>query len=113
MPAMKSLPTELLVDTAKSTIGIDGGIRMPSDPDVVMTPAPNRFGKPCATMAGRITEPIATTVAGEEPEIAANSAHATTPDSARPPYQWPTIAVANAIMRRATPPWVRKFPARM
>src|SRR3954449_8336708 len=93
MPAMNSLPTETLVDTAYSTIGIDGGMRIPSEPEVVITPAPKRFGNPCATIAGRITEPIATTVAGDEPEMAANSAHATTPDKARPPYQWPTNAV--------------------
>src|SRR4029079_17147842 len=110
IPAMNSLPTDELVATAYSTIGIDGGIRMPSEPDVVITPAPNRFGKPCATIAGRITEPIATTVAGEEPEIAANHAHAPTPESARPPYQWPTSEVAKVIIRRATPPWVRKLP---
>ena len=58
-------------------------------------------------------EPIATTVAGLEPDTAANSAQAITPASARPPYQCPTIVVANVIMRRATPPWVRKLPARM
>ena len=58
-------------------------------------------------------EPIATTVAGDDPEIAANSAQAITPARPRPPYQCPTIEVANAIMRRATPPWVRKLPARM
>ncbi len=58
-------------------------------------------------------EPIATTVAGLEPDTAANSAQATTPPSARPPCQWPTIEVAKLIMRRATPPCVRKLPARM
>ncbi len=57
--------------------------------------------------------PIATTVAGDDPEIAANSAQAITPARPRPPYQCPIIEVANAIMRRATPPWVRKLPARM
>src|SRR5690242_11512676 len=103
MPAMNSLPTDELVETANSTIGIDGGMRMPSEPDVVMTPAPKRLGNPCAAMAGSSTEPIATTVAGDEPEIAANSAQATTAASARPPYQWPTIDVAKLIMRRATP----------
>ena len=40
---------------------------MPSAPEVVMTPAPKRFGKPCFTMAGSMIEPIATTVAGVEP----------------------------------------------
>ena len=58
-------------------------------------------------------EPIATTVAGDEPDTAAKSAHAITPASASPPCQWPTMAEANAIIRRATPPWVRKLPARM
>jgi hypothetical protein len=52
-------------------------------------------------------------VAGHEPQTAANSAQAITPASPSPPYQWPTIEDANAIIRRATPPWVRKLPARM
>ena len=78
-----------------------------------MTPAPKRLGKPCFTIAGRMIEPMATTVAGEEPDTAANSAQAITPASPRPPYQWPIKLVANRIMRRATPPWVRKLPARM
>ena len=36
-----------------------------------------------------------------------------TPASPRPPCQWPTIDDAKLIIRRATPPWVRKLPARM
>ncbi len=64
-------------------------------------------------MAGSRIEPIATTVAGDEPETAANSAQATTPPSARPPCRWPTSAVAKRIIRFATPPCVRKLPARM
>lgn len=58
-------------------------------------------------------EPIATTVAGLEPDTAANSAQASTALMPRPPRRWPTMAVAKLIMRRATPPWVRKLPARM
>ena len=58
-------------------------------------------------------EPMPTTVATEEPEIAANSAQATTPANPRPPYQCPISEVAKSIMRRATPPVVRKLPARM
>ena len=113
MPAMNSAPTEVLVATAYITITIEGGIRMPSAPEVVITPAPKRAGKPCLTIAGRMIEPIATTVAGELPETAANSAQAITPASPRPPCQWPTMAEAKLIMRRATPPCVRKLPARM
>src|SRR3569623_559299 len=112
-PAMNNFPTEVLVDTEYMTITIDGGIKMPSAPEVVITPAPNLLGKPCLTIAGKMIEPIATTVAGLEPDTAANNAQAITPASARPPCQWPTIDVAKLIMRRATPPWVRKLPARM
>ena len=86
---------------------------MPSAPDVVITPAPKRLGRPCFTIAGNMIEPIAITVAGDDPETAANSAQAITPARPRPPYQCPTIEVAKLIMRRATPPWVRKLPARM
>jgi hypothetical protein len=78
-----------------------------------MTPAPNLLGKPALTIAGSRIEPIATTVAGLEPETAANSAQAMTPARPRPPYQWPTMSVANLIIRLATPPCVRKLPARM
>src|SRR5438552_3812790 len=113
MPAMNSAPTDVLVATAYITITIDGGIRMPSAPEVVMTPATKRAGKPCLIIAGRMIDPIATTVAGELPDTAANSAHAITPARPRPPAQWPTIDEAKLIIRRATPPWVRKLPARM
>ena len=65
------------------------------------------------TIAGRMIEPIATTVATDEPHTSANIAHAMMPASASPPCQWPTSVVANLIMRRATPPCVRKLPARM
>src|SRR5213076_492531 len=85
-PAMNSVPTELLVDTEYITMTIDGGIRMPSAPEVVMTPAPKRFGKPALTIAGSRIEPIATTVAGDDPDTAAKSAHASTPASPRPPW---------------------------
>src|SRR5438034_8032529 len=98
---MNSAPTDVLVATAYITITIDGGIRMPSAPDVVITPAPNRAGKPCFTIAGRMIEPMATTVAGELPETAAKSAHAMTPARPSPPAQWPTIDDAKLIMRRA------------
>jgi hypothetical protein len=101
------------VATEYMTMTMDGGIRMPSAPEVAMTPAPNLFGKPALTMAGSRMEPMATTVAGLEPETAANSAQASTPARPRPPYQCPTMLEAKLIIRFATPPWVRKLPARM
>ena len=43
--------------------GREGLERAKTDaPDVVITPAPNLLGKPWATMAGRMIEPMATTV---------------------------------------------------
>src|SRR3546814_14013089 len=93
-PAMNRSPTEVLVDTEYSTITIDGGIRMLSEPEVVMMPAPKRLGKTWRTMAGRMIEPMAITVTGLEPEIAANSAQDSTTASPRPPCRWPPLLVA-------------------
>ena len=64
-------------------------------------------------MAGIMMVPTATTVATDEPEIAANIAHASTAARPRPPYRWPTIVEAKWIIRLAAPPLVRKLPARM
>ena len=44
MPAMNKAPTEVLVETEYITMTIEGGIRIPRAPEVVMTPAPKRFG---------------------------------------------------------------------
>ncbi len=44
MPAMNSAPIEVLVETPYSTRMIDGGTRMPSAPEVEITPTPNRRG---------------------------------------------------------------------
>ena len=57
--------------------------------------------------------PMATTVAGEEPDSAAKSMQAKTPAIARPPWKWPTQAMAKRMMRRATPPVDMKAEARM
>ena len=43
IPAMKSLPTDVDVAAAYTTMTIDGGIRMPSVPALQMTPAANSF----------------------------------------------------------------------
>jgi len=58
-------------------------------------------------------EPIATTVAGLEPDNAAKKAHDITADSASPPCIAPTRVVAKFTMRVATPPEVRNAPDRM
>ncbi len=64
-------------------------------------------------MPAIVIEPTATTVAGDEPETAANSAQASTDAIARPPRSRPVSAIAKSMSRRATPPLVRNVPATM
>ncbi len=58
-------------------------------------------------------EPMAATVAGDDPDTAANSMHATTDAMARPPRMAPTTEMAKRISRRATPPVDRNADDRM
>ena len=76
---------------AYMTMTMDGGMRMPSAPEVVMTPAPKRIGKPSLIMPGMRMEPMATTVAGEEPETAAKIMHVITQVIPSPPCSPPTM----------------------
>ena len=57
--------------------------------------------------------PIATTVAGDEPESAANNMQANTEAMANPPLNEPTRATAKRMIRRATPPVDMNTDARM
>ncbi|MNF26116.1 hypothetical protein D3C85_1408630 [compost metagenome] len=61
-------------------------------------------------MPAMAIEPTAATVAGDEPDSAANSMQAMTAEIARPPRIWPTQALAKSIRRWATPPVVMKAP---
>ncbi len=63
-------------------------------------------------MPAMTIEPTATTVAGLEPDTAANSMQARTEAMPSPPGRWPTQATAKSIMRLATPPVVIRLPAR-
>ena len=58
-------------------------------------------------------EPMATTVAGDEPDRAANIMQAKTPAIAKPPWKWPTQAMDKRMIRLATPPVDIKLDARM
>src|SRR3546814_7484262 len=62
-------------------------------------------------MPAMTIDPTATTVAGEDPDTAANRQQASTDAIAKPPCKWPTTAMAKRIMRLATPPVVMKAPA--
>ncbi len=83
---------------------MDGGIKIPNVPATEMIPAPNSLEYPTCCIPAITTEPIATTVAGEDPDKAANSIQATTPAIAIPPCKCPTNAMENRMIRVATPP---------
>ena len=57
-------------------------------------------------------EPMATTVAGPEPEIAAKKIQARTPEIPSPPGIQPTSELMKAISRLAMAPLVMMVPAR-
>ena len=86
---------------------------MPSVPALQITPAANSFEYPTSRIPAITMEPMAITVAGDEPERAANIMQAKTDAIASPPLIWPTSAMAKRMMRRATPPVDMKVEARM
>ena len=110
---MNNLPIDVSVAAPYTTSTMEGGIRMPSVPALQITPAANFFVYPRLIMPAMTMLPMATTVAGEEPDTAANSMQASTEAIARPPCICPTQASAKSIILRATPPLVIKVPARM
>ena len=64
---------------------MDGGMTTPKDPADVASPIEKRSSYPDFTRAGIMTVPMATTVAGLEPEIAAKKRHARVVATANPP----------------------------
>ncbi len=86
---------------------------MPSVPALQMTPAANSLVYPASFIAAITIVPMATTVAGDDPDSAANIMQAKTPAMARPPRKWPTQAIENRMIRLATPPVDMKLDARM
>ncbi len=60
-------------------------MRMPSVPAFTMTPVAKACEYPTRTMPAITIEPMATTVAGDEPDTAANSMQASTEAIASPP----------------------------
>jgi hypothetical protein len=58
-------------------------------------------------------EPMADTVAGPDPEIAAKNIHARVVTIASPPVRKPTRLLAKFNRRLETPPYLIRFPARI
>ena len=86
---------------------------MPNVPAFAMTPAANSLEYPTCLIPAMTIVPMATTVAGEEPDKAANSIQANTPAIANPPGKCPTMAIENLIILCATPPVDMKDDARI
>ena len=95
-----------------TTIGIEGGMRMPSEPAAVTIPTENFSSYFAFIRAGIMIEPIAATVAGDDPEIAAKNAHAAVAAIARPPGSRPKKSVATRISFFERPPAVMMLPER-
>ena len=102
-PARNILPTDTSVADAYTTITIDGGINIPNVPAFAITPAANSFEYPTCLIPAITIVPIATTVAGDDPDKAANSMQAKTPAIASPPGKCPTTAIEKRIILLATP----------
>ena len=76
----------------------------PIEPATAVSAAAKSSSYFFAFMAGIIKDPIADTVAGPEPEIAAKNIHAVTVTIASPPITAPTIAFARVTSLFEIPP---------
>ncbi|MPN36647.1 hypothetical protein SDC9_184157 [bioreactor metagenome] len=104
IPAIKSSPTEAPETTPYMTKGIDGGIITPIEPAAAVSAAAKSSSYIFAFMAGIMNDPIAETVAGPEPDIAAKNMQAVTVTIASPPMTAPTIASASETSLFDIPP---------
>ena len=95
---MKSLPIETSAVTPYTIKTIEGGIKIPREPAVAIVPTAYFLGYPACIIAPNIIDPIATTVAGDEPDTAANIIDAKIADIGSPPGKCPTIDFANSII---------------
>ncbi len=90
-----------------------GGIKIPRAPDEVTSPIENLSPYPSRIRAGNIILPIATTVAGEDPEIAAKKRQAITVAIASPPLKRPTKSFITFTIRVEIAPSAMMLPAKI
>lgn len=88
-----------------------GGIMTPMAPAQAVKAAAKAGSYFFSFISGIIKEPIADTVAGPDPDIAAKNIHATVVTSAKPPVKWPIMALKRSNNRREMPPYIIKLPA--
>src|SRR5699024_12729321 len=100
---MKRSPIDWLPDTPYNTKGILGGMIIPRAPADTITAVANFLSYPSATIAGINIPPIAATVAGPEPEIAAKNMLVRIAAIANPPVYLPTNTLATSNNRDEIP----------
>ena len=88
-----------------------GGMMTPIAPAQAESAAAKEVSYFFSVISGIMKEPIAETVAGPEPEIAAKNMQAIVVTSARPPVTWPTSLLKRLSRRREMPPYIMKLPA--
>ena len=104
IPAMNNLGIEVSVTNPYRINGMLGGIRIPTAPAVVSAPMAYSLVYPARTRAGYMIPPTAATVAGLEPEIAANNTQVRIAVMPRPPRKCPTMLLASRISQWTMPP---------
>src|SRR5699024_9231527 len=113
IPAMNIAPTDTLPTAPYTTNGMEGGMMTPMEPAAAVTPEENPLAYLLAIIAGIMKLPMAATVAGPDPAIAAKNIQATIVTSDRPPVIQPTSAVARSKSRFEIPPRPINIPARI
>ena len=105
MPARNSRGTDCSATIPYRISARLGGMTIPMVPDAPMTPKANDRGYPFSIIAGSRIVPIASAVATDDPQIAANSVQATTVTSPSEPRTPPSHAADTSTSAFATPPW--------
>src|SRR5699024_5587707 len=113
IPARNMEPIDTVPTTPYITKGILGGINTPIEPAEAVIAAANPLSYFFSFIEGIIKEPIAATVAGPEPEIAAKNILANTVTIAKPPAIKPINTVAKFKSLFEIPPWLIKTPAKI
>ena len=110
---MNSFPTDTPETMANISIGIDGGIIIPTVEEATVMPVENSFEYPCLVMSGMRIDPSAEVSATDDPVIPPNIIEATTLTSPRPPLKGLQISSAKLMSLFVSPPWFMSSPESM
>jgi len=110
MAPKKSLPTDSVAIKAKITIGILGGMIIPTVVAAAIRPAAVRIGYPFFSMAGIMTWPIDAASETDDPEMPLMIMLDNTLTKPRPPRNRPTKSMQKSISRFVNPPRFISWP---